>query len=368
MSVIMAFLIPATPLFALTMGASQFEIGLIGSVGVIVYVILAFTLSGLWDRTGGKTPILLSGAIYSLVCLLTSFIGTTISLIALKVVEGLALSMLWPPIESYVAVENKRKRDVISNFCIAWSSGNVLGALLSGFALEWFTLPSIFQLASFGAGVITLISFFKLKETERKKETYENSTFLDLEGKKEILTNFKISWLSMIIYAMGQSMLIALFPAYAEIMGVPYLIIGFSTFLLMGGRTFGFWAFRKIHMKQSILLKLGAALISAGSIVFALTLDFHLIFISSFVIGFGASLLYTITFDRIMTTSEGKHHLYAGIFEGSIGVGYLTPIIGGALAESYLTAPYILSSSGALLFLLLLVLNREKPIEKKTST
>lgn len=47
-----------------------------------------------------------------------------------------------------------------------------------------------------------------------------------------------------------------------------------------------------------------------------------------------------------MTADADKRGLYAGIFEGVIGIGYLSPVFAGALAEQSLNAPYILGSVG----------------------
>jgi len=358
-SAIMGVLIPLIPIYALELGASQVELGLIGSVGAIVYAASSFTLSGLWDVTGGKTPVVLSCATYASICFLTSLAWSPLILIALRTVEGFALSMLWPPLESYIAESHSSDRgDAVSNYSLSWSSGNVFGTLLSGFALDTVKSSIVFQTAALGAVLVAVIAILKIAKPEKSNRRFQDAK-LNFKEMKNILRGLKKSWFSMIVYALGEGMLLALFPAYAKIKGVPGIFIGLSTFLLMTGRMIGFWAFKKIHLNRHNLLELGTSLMGCGSLVFVFSLDLPLIFTSALAVGFGASLLYSTTFESITTISGSQRCFYMGIFEGCIGIGYLTPIVGGVLAEAYLTAPYLLSSIVALAFLLLLFIHRE---------
>lgn len=358
-SAIMGVLVPITPIYALDLGASQVELGIIGSVGAIVYAVSSFTLSGLWDFVGGKTPVVLSCATYASICLLTSLVCSPILLIVLKIVEGFALSLLWPPLESYIAESHgSGEGDAVSNYSLSWSSGNVFGALLSGFALEAMKPFVVFQSAALVAALVAIIAILKIAKPKKSNRGLQDAK-LDFGEMKNVLTGLKKSWLSIIVYALGEGMLLALFPAYAKIKGVPDIFIGLSIFLLMAGRMVGFWAFKRIRISRHSLVELGTSLMGFGSLVFVFSLDLLLIFTSALAIGFGASLLYSTTFESITTISSSQRCFYMGIFEGCIGIGYLTPIVGGALAEFYLTAPYILSSSVALAFLISLLIRRE---------
>jgi DHA1 family multidrug resistance protein-like MFS transporter len=355
-SAIIGLLIPVTPIFALKLGASQFELGLIGSVGAVIYVVVSFTLSSLWDAIGGRAPIIISCLLYSLTALLTSIADNPVQIILLKVVEGFSLSILWPPLESYVAEAKKSEvNNVVMNYCISWSSGNVLGTLISGFALELIELRSIFRIAGLCSCLLVAVSFMRIVNVRNRTEDSNSSISGNIRSLKTIFLKYSSFWISMIIYALSQGILLALFPAYAEIMGVPSLIIGLSIFLLTAGRTIGFVLFNKIPLDRGSMLKMGMFLMGFGSMIFIFFLDVILVFSASFVVGFGASIVYSLTFENISVWSEGQHCLYAGLFEGCTGLGYLMPIIGGALAEHNLILPYVFSSSVSLCFLFILV-------------
>jgi len=360
-SAIIGLLIPVTPIFALKLGASQFELGLIGSIGAVIYVVVSFTLSSLWDIMGGRAPIIISCLLYSLTALLTSIAANPVQIILLKAVEGFSLSILWPPLESYIA-EAKRSEvnNVVMNYCISWSSGNVLGTLISGFALESLELRSIFRMAGLCSCLLIAVSFLRIVNVKNHIEESTSSIFENVGNFKTIFLRYRYFWISMIIYALSQGIILALFPAYAEIMGVPNLIIGLSIFLLTAGRTIGFVFFNKIPMNEGSLLKLGTFLMGFGSMFFIFSLDILLLFSASFIIGFGASVVYSLTFENISVWSEGRPCLYAGLFEGCTGLGYLMPIIGGALAEYGLTLPYVFSTLASFTFLFLIITKKEK--------
>jgi len=343
MSAISGILIPVIPVYAFHLGATQFVLGLIGSVPAATYAAFTILLGGLWDRLAKKTPIIAFSLLYSGVCLLFSFTVSPLQIVILKVLEGFSWSLFWPPVEALIAERTTASDKMVSSFGVSWSSGGALGVFLSGFALELNRPKDIFRLAAFSSLVLTLTSFLAVKERRTEKVEFKKRKKVNSTTTKVLLMH-KEAWLSAVIYAFGQNIIFALFPAYAEIKSIPGLMIGLYISLLIAGRTLAFWIFGKIHIKK--ISSIGAALMSLGSLPMAFITSVPMLAVGSFSLGLGAGLLYSASFKKVMTADADKRGLYAGIFEGSIGIGYLSPVVAGALAERFLNAPYILGSMG----------------------
>jgi len=344
MSAISSILIPVMPIYAGDIGATPFVLGLIGSVPAVTYAAFTILLGGLWDRLAKKTPIIAFYLLYASVCLLFSFTVAPLQIVILKVLEGFSWSLFWPPVEILIAERTTASDKMVSNFGISWSSGGALGVFLSGFALELNRPKDIFRLVSFSSLVLALTSFLLVKERRIEKVELGKRKKAN-PGMTKILLMHKEAWLAAVIYSFGQNIVFALFPDYAyKIKSIPGLMIGLYISLLIAGRTLAFWIFGKIHIKN--ISSIGAALVSLGSLPMAFTTSVPMLAVGFFSLGLGAGFLYSDSFKKAMTADADKRGLYAGIFEGSIGVGSLSPVVAGALAEQFLNGPYILSSVG----------------------
>jgi len=343
MSATSGILIPVIPVYAFHLGATQFVLGLIGSAPAAMYALFTFMLGGSWDRLGKKIPIIAFYVMYTSICLLYSFTTLPFQIIMLKTIEGLSWALFWPPLEALIAERTAGSNKAVSNFGISWSSGAALGVFLSGFALELNRPKDVFRLVSLSSLTLTLTSIALIKE--RRVEKVEIRKKANPITKAKIFSEHREAWLSAALYAFGQNVIFALFPAYAEIKSMSGLMIGLYISTLIAGRTLAFWSFGKIPMEKISLV--GAALMSVGSLPIAITTSFPILVVGSFSIGFGAGLLYSSAFQKVMTAKAERRGLYAGIFEGSIGIGYLSPVVAGALAERSLNAPYVLTSAGA---------------------
>lgn len=343
MSAIFGILIPVMPIYADDLGATPFVLGLIGGVPAGTYAAFTILLGRLWDRLAKKTPIIAFCLLYAGVCFLFSFTVSPFQIVILKALEGFSWSLFWPPVEALIAERTTASDKMVSNFGLSWSSGAALGGLLSGFALELNRPKDIFRLVSFSSLVLALTSLLLIKERRTEKVEFRKRKKANPTTTK-ILLMHKEAWLSAVIYAFGQNIVFSLFPPYAtKIKSIPGLMIGVYISLLIAGRTLAFWIFGKIHIKK--ISSIGAALMSLGSLPMAFTTSVPMLALSSFSLGLGAGLLYSAAFRKVVTADADKRGLYAGIFEGTIGIGYLSPVFAGVLAERFLNAPYILAST-----------------------
>ena len=111
------------------------------------------------------------------------------------------------------------------------------------------------------------------------------------------------------------------------------------------GRAVAFLIFGRIKGENLVLVRVSAAFMAIGALPLALTKETVAVLSGSFAVGLGSGLLYSYCFHRLMTIDPRKNDIYAGVFEATVGVGFLTPILAGALAEGALNAPYLMVSA-----------------------
>ena len=361
-SAVWGLLIPTMPIYALHLGATQFELGLIGSAAPITYTFFTIALGRLWGRRSRKKPIVTFFLLYSVICLLYFYVKSPEEMILLRLFEGFSWSLFWPPVEVLITKEKtEREQGVVSGFGVSWSSGGVLGAFLSSFALQLKNIADVFLAATFLPFCLAFTSIMLIKD-ETDVDTVESGVKTILEGPVSLNT----AWMLIFLYASCQGMILALYPAYAEIKLMPDFAIGLTIFLMMTGRTLAFAFFNK--MKGFSSSKIGSILLAFSSFPLAFTTDVKIVFLCSIAFGFGAGLLYSESFNEVMKGDAETRGRRAGIFEGIIGVGNISPVAGGYLAGILLNAPYILNSAIAILVLTALVLQSIGKKRKKQGT
>ncbi len=349
MSAIPGVLVPIIPVYALHMGATQVALGLIGSIGAAMYTAFTFMLGGLWDRLGKKAPIMSCCILYAVLCSLYPFISSPIHIVALRTLEGLSWALFWPPVEALIAeMASENDRKTVSYFGVSWSSGQALGVFLSGFALEFNEYSKIFLSVSILSLFFAIASLIWIKESKDNVEVRKIERVT--ESASKLFIRYKEALLLATFYAFSQGIIYAFYPAYAELKAIPGFMIGLCVSLLIVGRTIAFWSFGVMSMKQTRLI--GTALMSVGFLPIAFTTIFPILLACTFSVGFGSGLLYSESFQRMATADTEMRGLYTGFFEGSIGVGYLSTVVVGVVAERYLNAPYVLSSIVAMCMLL----------------
>jgi len=358
MSAVAGVLVPAVPIYALRLGATQFELGLIGSAAPLTYALFTIGLGRLWDRGNRKMPIMAFLLLYSATCLLYFYVKSPGDVILLRLFEGFSWSLFWPPVEVLITKEKTEKEQgIVSGFGVSWSSGGLLGAFLSSFALQSRNLADVFLAVAVLPFCLAFTSMLLIKD---KTDTVAVEKGVKTSSKEAVS---KMAWVLILLYASCQGMLLALYPAYAEINLMPDFAIGLTIFLLTMGRTLAFAFFNKI--KRLSPPKIGSILLIFGSLPLALTTDVRIVFPCSIAFGFGAGLLYSESFNEVMKGNAETRGRRAGVFEGIIGIGNISPVAGGYLAEILLSAPYIMNSAIAALVLTALVL---RPLEKNSNS
>ncbi|MDA4112221.1 MAG: MFS transporter [Thaumarchaeota archaeon] len=393
-------------LLAVNLGASVFEIGLIGGASYVVYSFMPFVMGRFSDRgQARKFFIILSLALLATVSILYSLSENPIDLIVLRLAEGLGWAAFWPSIDSAVShdtqVDPKR---ALAVFNLSWSFAAALGPLVGSFVVVIFSIRqvfifnAVFLLLAFSLNLIPYSKFRRSRKIGNsisgEKETAIRETRISESVESAIVESNmpdnpngtglkKVSPLfyvvSLALCALTFSTIASFFSPYARSQGLTIVVIGAISLTFGAARFFGYlltsnvWVSnflldRKIRSRNIFALLF---LLVLSSLLMVLHSTSGLIYFLSFgLVGFAYSLVYYVGMVALLAeTSKEKMGAGAGIFETSIGMGSLAgPVIAGAVAGNSLTLPFIVPSFCAIPTLVALFLLWRSGTNQKSMT
>ncbi len=332
----LSLLIPVVPIYMLFLGASQFEIGLLGGFDSIAYLFATFSCIFISKIIDLKKVLTSSIFLYGLSCILFTLIKNPFEAFLVIILRGFSLGIFWPVIEALLSKDFKiEEKKTISKFTLSWSIGAILGSFSSGPLMEYLNLKYLFYLIGFSNILLALFSipFIKKEDSEKNKNN----------NKKDYRILFKLKdvWLLSLIYGFGLGIIFYLYPAYLEIIGFSQIFIGASIFSFFIFRALFFWLYQKIFIKNTI--EIGLSLCSLGFLNFFLLKNPILIILGMIFIGIGTSLIYSMCLKIVFSSIERNSIILTSFFEAILSIGFLLgPLIGGFLAEKELVYPYIM--------------------------
>lgn len=370
------------PVFAVKLGANALEIGLVGGAAYATYSFMPFIMGHFSDRRGSRKFFILSSfVILALVSLSYSLVQDPVSLIIMRVFEGVGWAMLWPAIEAAVtetSVRDSKRSLTIFNY--TWSLGAALGP---GIGTLLVTLYS-YRFAFFTSGVLFLILIalngvalfrerapFVVNEKTSRTSLHSSMRSMLLSEDKE--RNFRV-WTSLAATALSavtSGVFFTFFGPYATSIGVSVLLVGlitttygfvrFFTYVALARESFFSQIFDSSRRNRTVIMF--ASLASFSGVLILLKDPTSLVYFISFTLfAIGYSIVYSISQTTLI--AETKPELKgagAGLFESSIGLGAaLGPIIAGAISSSSLLFAFIVPLGGLVFVLVLLSLLRVK--------
>jgi len=342
-SALVALLVPIVPLIAFEMGASQLELGLVGSSSLLTYIPISMISGALSDRIGRKRLIIASSLVFIVSCLVYLASSSLTHLALGKMLEGISMSLLWPAVEALLADNASISGDrLVSNFGVLWSSGSVTGGIVSSFVLDMRQYWIVFLPCAGVALVLCAASILMISDFHRKVEpdSREGSSGASPSPLRMIDT-----WAVAMLYSFCQGTIFALYAPYAEIRGVSGMVIGLAIASILAGRTLIFFTYRHMRASFDSLATLGAATSSVSILLFAVSFDPPILLLSALMVGVGVGLTYIAAIGSALMADPLRRGKYAGLFEGSIGLGYLLgPATGGIVGGLMLEGPYVVSS------------------------
>jgi len=341
---IMDIIIVTVPMLALSLSASPFEIGLLATSRGIVYSLLPFAMGHISDRADRRLMLASSMAIYALVAILFYLSRSPAELIALRLFEGLAMSIFWPTIEPlFIEARGSSISESIRQFNLSWGLGQIVGPLIGGGLITLLGVRSPFLLVSAvaAANMALILSRLPAKGTSGGQAP----------GRPAKGDGLSISLVSTnVLLGAILSIFFAFFPAFGVRAGFSALEVGALLFLFGTARLAFFH--KAPSMEMGLEPRVGLASLGLLLIYFG---DRATVYPGVIITSAAASLVYAYSIERMLKVEEGFRGRRAGIFEGSLGVGFVSgPFLAGLFAgPSFSNAFIVASSLGPMLILAL---------------
>ena len=385
------------PLFASSLGANALELGLVGGTSYAVYSFMPFVMGHFSDRWGSrKFFIITSLLILFVVSLLYSVADNVVTLITVRVFEGLGWAMLWPAMEAAITEDQARDpRSSLAIFNYTWSAGAACGPVIGTLLVSTFSYRAAFLASAIllvipillnGAAFLREGPLVSQRSLGNARSSTKQQSTLPLAIRRVFSTGgerrgFAV-WSSLILMALStatSAVFFTFFGPYATSIGMAVVLIGAVTTTFGVVRFFAYIALAKKSLGRRVFdagararnLVAFACVSSLSSLLLFVKDATGAVYFLSFVLfGIGYSVVYAISQTTLIAeTASGQRGAGAGLFESSIGVGgIIGPIAAGAVSSSSLTNAFTVPPAGlALALALLYVLSKVAQGPRKDS-
>ncbi|MFW9980610.1 MAG: MFS transporter [Candidatus Thorarchaeota archaeon] len=339
------------PWYVGELGGTGFEMGwAMGSFG-IVYMISPALGGRFSDRIGRRKALLIATAAYIavLVLFLNPF-SSPLYLIIIRALEGFVYGFIAPSNQAMLAeLTPEAECEVLGNFSTAWSAGMILSPFVLAFMDgNYGPVSSIYVVIAIEFIMLGLIGGF-LQGYRRKTMSLKDSTEPQVSIRdgtpSKTSPRFIASYLSIMLWGVISTVILALFPAYVETLpGLSTTDWGTMLLVWNGIRTVAFIITARVpEQSMSSIILLGAVLSAISSSVLFLFIDFWMLTIAMVISGIAVGFSYLGALYLIVSATKIEKGAYAGLVESMGGVGlFLGPIVGGWLDDFGGALPYLM--------------------------
>ena len=332
---------PIVPLFSKDLGASYFDLGLIGFSNFIPYMFIPLFVGLLLDRFNKGLLLSLGLVIDTLSIYLLSVTYSVPQVVICRTLVGVAHSFFWPPCESIISQSTNPLNRVkaISRFMAFFIVGLMLGPLAGSFLLEHFDVSYgiIFQIAAFAIAT-SLVSSLLLSKNDK---TNPNKTMSFTSAKH--LAKFPTVITILLFCSISFGVFLAILPAYMSEKKISESNIELLFFVFGISRLVSLLSSNFLIKKFLTSLLLVILSISAGMLMIFYSHSLLEFSIAVLILGFGFSVYFPLTFELIMRKAKGNAGALIGAYEATFGIGWaFGPLIIGTIANFFGSSiPYL---------------------------
>ena len=352
---------PVVPLFSKDLGASYFDLGIIGFSNFIPYMFIPLFVGLLLDRFNKGLLLSLGLVIDTLSIYLLSVADSVPQVILFRTLVGVAHSFFWPPCESIISQSTTPQNRVkaISQFMAFFVVGLMIGPLVGSFLLEHFDVSYrvIFQIAAFSIAT-SLVASLALSKNGKSAHT----GVISITSAKHLI-KFPTVITILLFCSVSFGVFLAIIPAYMSERKISESNIELLFFVFGISRLASLFVSNFLMKKFLASLLLVILSISAGMLMLFYSHSMVEFSIAVLLLGFGFSVYFPLTFEIIMRKAKDNVGALIGAYEATFGIGWaFGPLIIGVIANSFGSSiPYlILSISG--LFIMGFVFVKRKQV------
>jgi MFS family permease len=342
---------PVVPLFSKDLGASYFDLGIIGFSNFIPYMFIPLFVGLLLDRFNKGLLLSLGLVIDTFSIYLLSTAESVPQVIIFRTLVGVAHSFFWPPCESIISQSTTPQNRVkaISQFMAFFVVGLMIGPLIGSFLLEHFDVSYriIFQIAAFS---IATSLVFSLLLSQTGKTTHTG--IISFTSAKHLI-KFPTVITILLFCSISFGVFLAIIPAYMSERKISESNIELLFFVFGISRLVSLLASNFLMKKFLVSLLLVILSISAGMMMLFYSHSMVQFSIAVLLLGFGFSVYFPLTFEIIMRKAKENVGALIGAYEATFGIGWaFGPLIIGVIANSFGSSiPYVILSISGLFVL-----------------
>ena len=353
---------PIVPVFSKEIiGASYFELGIIGLTNFLPYMFIPLFVGVLLDRFNNGL-LLSAGIALNTASIYLLSISQTVPEVALfRALTGAAHAFFWPPCERIIShVEPPEHRvKSIARFMGFFVGGLMIGPLIGTFLLENLDVSYriLFQYSMYAVAIAIVTGLLLSKYGK----TTQHST-ISLGSIKQI-TKFPTIVLMLIFCSASFGTFLTIYPAFMNDRSISgtniellFFIFGISRLITLafvgplGRKTF-----------QSLVATILS--ISVGMLIVFYSHTFEMFTIAMLIMGFGFTIYFPLTFEIIMRKAQKKFSGgLIGAYEATFGIGWATgPLFAGIVSEFFGNdAPYLAFFVIGLIVTGIIIFNKNK--------
>jgi DHA1 family multidrug resistance protein-like MFS transporter len=321
------------PVFAQTFGATYLDLGYIGSATALSYAVTPVLAGHLADRFNRVWLFRASLVLNMVATFALVFSSSVRDVLLLRLAAGFGLGFFWPISEVLVTDMTTLDGRVAEMgwYSVAWGSGYLVGPSIGGFVTQRFGYFQLFVLSTM------LIAVGLLSNLLTKLP--QNKHVLKIEAApSRISSTVQGLWpwyMMLLCYGVVFGVVVAIFPGYAnsvglsaELIGLLFTLFGITRVIIfaMSGR-YSRFSEKKTLGLTSVALALGSLIIAAS----ASFLDFAVALI---IMGAAIGVIFPVTISLISRHFQNEQIGVAiGSYEATFGAGFaIGPILAGLVA------------------------------------
>lgn len=305
------------PLFATELGASYFEVGIVGVSYGMAYFVSSFLFGWQSDRRGRVSFIKIGLGLATIAFFLQTLVYDLSSLIIVRGITGFCLGISSAVLLAY-ASETEGNIGIYSSYgSLGWVAGAVAAALIKEYDYL-FSLSSLLCLTAF------------LLALRLREEATERKPILAHPG-QVIIRNWKV-YLPFFLRHLGATAIWIILPLFLVEIGATKLWIGILWMINFGGQFIAMRYAEKFH--EAKLFSLGLILSGVVFLAYALSTHYWQIVPVQILLAIGWSSLYVGALVLLLRNGE-EHGTSAGLLFSTISFcSALGPFVGGALSQA----------------------------------
>jgi MFS family permease len=353
---------PILPIFAKNViGASYSELGFIGLVNFVPYMLIPVFVGILLDKFNNGYLLAIGASINSVSIYLLSIAHSVPEIMGFRIMTGVAHAFFWPPCEAIISNESTETNRVrnISWFTMFFVLGFMIGPLLGTVFLEEIdiTYRILFQVTAFILATSIVSSL--LISRRSKKDHHERFSFASLKEMKK----FPEVIILLIFCTSSFGIILSIYPAFLNDKGMSDIDILLLYFAFGASRVVSLALAGKFSRRTSQTLIAATIAISIGLALSTVSDSIILFGVALVLMGFGFSIFFPLTLEIILSkTRKGISGKIIGAYETVFGIGWaLGPTAGGPITQSFgAQAPYLVFFVIGIGVTMLAIISRKK--------